>query len=194
MKNKIFGIGLSRTGTNSLCYVMKGLGFKAKHFPINMQQIKNNDFINDVPVSGRFEELDKNFPNSKFIMTQRDIDDWAISCFNFFRRKNRNANFNNWVSTAFRSTYNCNPKEIVKFSLKNYKNQYHIFEKRVHRYFLNRKNDILFINVIDDSNPYTKLVKFLEDNNLLHFPHKNAFSGKKKINQSGKMATIIVDK
>lgn len=186
MKNKIFGIGPSRTGTNSLCSVMKSLNFKVKHFPINIQQIKNNDFSNDVTVSGRFEELDNKFPNSKFIMTQRNIDNCAISCFNFFRRKNRNAQFNTWTSKGFKSVYNCQPKDIVNLSLEDFKRQYYIFEKRVQKYFLKRKKDILFINIVNDYNPYTKLVNFLENSDLLHFPHKNIFNNKKKVNQSGK--------
>ncbi|MFW6129957.1 MAG: sulfotransferase [Atribacterota bacterium] len=194
MKNKIFGIGLSRTGTNSLCYAMKGLGFKTKHFPINMQQIRNNDFNNDITVSGRFKELDKLFPNSKFIMTQRNIDDWAVSCFNFFRRKNRNTKFNNWVLKSFKSIYNCGPEKVAKLSLENYKNQYIIFEKQVRKYFSGRKNDILFINIINDNNPYTKLVSFLENNDLLNFPHKNIFKNNKKADKSEKTFAIIVDK
>ncbi len=50
---KIFGIGLSRTGTTSCCELMKNLGFTAIHLPFSFTQIDEYTFSNDTPVSAK---------------------------------------------------------------------------------------------------------------------------------------------
>ena len=92
--SKIFGIGLPKTGTWSLCLAMKLLGFKSLHFiyPGDFKYYKNTidnyDFVNDCPISYIFDELSKEYPDSKFICTTRNLDSWLKSS-NFFFKKNR---------------------------------------------------------------------------------------------------------
>lgn len=76
----IFGIGLSKTGTHSLTDALKILGFSAIHLPYPLNQIEGYDAATDVTVANHFQELDKEYPNSKFILTIREKDDWIESC------------------------------------------------------------------------------------------------------------------
>ena len=77
---KIFGIGLSRTGSLSLQHYMKESGYNSVHYFAKeaLQEIiefcRPYDFINDAPVSIYFEELSQAFPGSKFINTARNLN------------------------------------------------------------------------------------------------------------------------
>ena len=80
MKQKIFGIGLGRTGTKSLAKAMAILGYKVKHSPKYVDEIDNYDFINDIFIAARYKFLDYMFPDAKFILTIRDTESWIASC------------------------------------------------------------------------------------------------------------------
>ena len=79
---KYFGIGLSKTATSSLRDAFAILGMQAKHYlrEEEFRQMGKQDFYNDLPIPMRYKELDNTFPNSKFIYTERNIDEWLDSC------------------------------------------------------------------------------------------------------------------
>jgi hypothetical protein len=77
---KIFGIGLSRTGTTSLTFALSQLGLHAHHFPRSREVIDAADAVTDTPVAASFVELDVAYPGSKFILTLRDLPGWLDSC------------------------------------------------------------------------------------------------------------------
>jgi len=96
--NKIFGIGLSRTGTKSLTAALKKLGFKIVHYPTDRKTyqeliynrndfslLKNFDGITDITVVPYFVQLDNKYPNSKFILTGRDKESWLVSMKKHFK-------------------------------------------------------------------------------------------------------------
>jgi hypothetical protein len=89
---KIFGIGLSRTGTKSLTSALHVLGLKAIHYPedettlreltegnYQFSLLEHFDGITDITVSAFYPQLDQLFPNSKFILTVRDKESWLKS-------------------------------------------------------------------------------------------------------------------
>ena len=89
---KIFGIGLSRTGTTSLNVALNRLGFHSIHWinPMTMDLIGQPDFVlydafADIPVSYQFEQLYHTFPNSKFVFTTRDAESWETSIIAHYR-------------------------------------------------------------------------------------------------------------
>jgi hypothetical protein len=63
---KVFGIGLSRTGTTSLNKALNTLGLRSFHWRFPPE----NRIL-------RFETLSRMFPNAKFIYTTRPIDTWV---------------------------------------------------------------------------------------------------------------------
>jgi Sulfotransferase domain len=96
---KIFGIGLSRTGSTSLTEALTILGYRAVHFPtdpvtqreyfrffarqadtLQLSLLREYDAVTDNPVSCAYRELDRAYPGSKFILTVRDQESWLRSC------------------------------------------------------------------------------------------------------------------
>lgn len=91
-QERIFGIGLSKTGTTSLTRALQILGYRTNHFPysvlrfesgqlnLDLGRIQQWDAVTDSPVALFFQRLDQHFPNAKFILTQRDVESWLDSC------------------------------------------------------------------------------------------------------------------
>jgi hypothetical protein len=96
---KIFGIGLSRTGTTSLTEALAILGCRAVHFPtdlvtqseyfrfftepadtLRLSLLDRYDAVTDNPVSCVYRQLDCAYPGSKFILTVRGKESWLRSC------------------------------------------------------------------------------------------------------------------
>ena len=81
---KVVGIGLPKTGTTSLGYCFRRLGFKHRTYDMELAlQVKRNQLdavlaearsyeaFEDWPWFSIYRELDQTFPNSKFILTLR---------------------------------------------------------------------------------------------------------------------------
>lgn len=73
---KVFGIGLTKTGTMSLAKALDILGYRTKHYPWSLEEIDQHDASCDIPVACRYKELDIMYPNSKFILTHRPVAEW----------------------------------------------------------------------------------------------------------------------
>jgi hypothetical protein len=91
-RNKVFGIGLSRTGTKSLTSALYTLGIKVIHYPddettlreltegnCNFSVLSQYDGITDITTVPYYAQLHQLFPDSKFILTVRDKDSWLQS-------------------------------------------------------------------------------------------------------------------
>jgi hypothetical protein len=76
---KIFGIGMSRTGTASLNVALKKLGFFSKHFPASVEEIADYDAATGISVCYWHKKLLKIYPESKLILTVRYPTDWVDS-------------------------------------------------------------------------------------------------------------------
>jgi hypothetical protein len=94
--NKVFGIGLSRTGTKALAVAMTSLGIDTVHYHkatskllyngiFKLPVLEEYDAIADAQTIPFYPQLDKEYPGSKFILTVRDIDEWLKSTKKHFR-------------------------------------------------------------------------------------------------------------
>ena len=90
---KVFGVGLTRTGTTTLAAALNRLGVATIHWtnPLTNELISNVDFsffdaFNDTPVCVEFERYYEQFPNSKFILTTRPLESWKRSFLRHWRR------------------------------------------------------------------------------------------------------------
>jgi hypothetical protein len=76
---KVWGIGLARTGTTTLCQVFRRLGYERvlhnPHFPL----LETADAAADNECALFYRYLDYRFPGSKFILTTRALKDWLKS-------------------------------------------------------------------------------------------------------------------
>jgi hypothetical protein len=74
-----WGIGLGRTGTNSLCDALRVLGYeRIRHNPpFDALQSLEGGADNGVLIFYKY--IDYKFPGSKFILTLRDLESWLAS-------------------------------------------------------------------------------------------------------------------
>lgn len=94
---KVFGIGLSRTGTSSLTRALELLGYRAVHYPriadevasarYDLAVLEEADALTDTPVVAIWPHLDAHYPGSKFVLTVRDKAAWLDSCERYFALK-----------------------------------------------------------------------------------------------------------
>ena len=80
-RTKVWGIGLGRTATRSFCEAMKILGYeKVCHVPAFIQDLDDVDMAAEGICMSHFQYLDLRFPDSKFVLTTRELDVWLRSC------------------------------------------------------------------------------------------------------------------
>lgn len=91
---KVFGIGLSRTGTSSLHAALGILGFTSLHWKnhLTMDLIRSEDIplfdaFSDTGITARFEELSAMYPAARFVWTTRPVDDWGRSVRDHYGRQ-----------------------------------------------------------------------------------------------------------
>jgi hypothetical protein len=83
---KVFGTGWQRTGTTSLSKALAALGFAAVDYPkellhdIDHELLRTHDAFTDNPIPLLYRELDRRFPGSKFVHTEREEAEWLRSC------------------------------------------------------------------------------------------------------------------
>lgn len=167
LRKKVFGIGLPKTGQTSLATAMQIIGYHVVQYPYYDYQIKSNNFAIDIPVALRYKELDKQFPNSKFILTTREYKSWIKSIKNHYRnnpaRKRHPAILK--YRELFWGTIHFNQKIMTKI--------YYKHNQEVLEYFKNRKNDLLILDV-DSPNKWKKICSFLSKNApAIKYPNEN---------------------
>ena len=96
LRPRIFGVGLSKTATTTLCDALRVLGFNALHYgPVARIEdgaaqlewpwwLEDVDAMADLPVAAVYQELAERFPTSTFILTTRNEDAWLSSARKHF--------------------------------------------------------------------------------------------------------------
>ena len=100
--SKIFGIGMPKTGTTSLAYVLRKLGYRHKGYtPEIISAISNKNYhaadayfhnfdsFADLPWPLIYQYLHNRFPTAKFILTLRSPKTWIKSCVKHFGSSTR---------------------------------------------------------------------------------------------------------
>ena len=168
-KTKIFGIGLSKTGTTSLAHALEILDYKTKDYPgietyragdlssIDLDIVDAYDALTDTPIPSFYRELDTRYPSSKFVLTVREMDGWLRSCKRQFteRLAEKRTEAHNQL---FMDLYGC-----VVFDEQKFIDGYKRFVDGVMEYFRDREKDLLIINIAD-SEGWEKLCPFLGHN------------------------------
>lgn len=169
---KIFGIGMSRTGTTSLTNALKILGYSCIHYPHTLDEIKKYDAATDAPVALAFKELDQQYPGSKFVLTLRDSTSWLKSMkwlFEFHADLDRmQPDYRKLVSTNRLKTYGTDRFESEKLLI-----AYEKHNKNVVNHFAER-DDLLIFNLCDGDG-WDRLCPFLgKPVPIEQFPNLNA--------------------
>ena len=179
---RVFGVGLSRTGTTSLNAALVHLGYRARHFPslsrlpgpirIRRREYARYDAFTDLPPAFLFRELDARFPGAKFVLTVRDEDAWLASCARF-ERFQPNASIARRILRLREAVYGCGHYDEERFRA-TYRR--HLEDVRAH--FAKRPANLLELDVCAGAG-FEALCRFL-DRPLpsLPFPHENRGEGR----------------
>lgn len=150
---KIFGIGLSKTGTTSLAQALTLLSFKTRDNPglshyvpgeltsIDMALLEEFDALTDTPIPSFYRELDAKFPDAKFILTLRERQGWLNSCKKQFTQKLADKQ-NDAHNKLFLDLYGCTVFDEAKFAA-----GYDRFVQGVQDHFKDRPGKLLALNV-----------------------------------------------
>jgi len=174
-ETKVFCICEGKTGTNSVYKALSILGYRTVSMPywkilhkgdverfIDKLKACKYDAFSIYPMDHMdlYKKIDGKFPNSKFILTERDKESYAKSYENFHK--------------------NCPWKNITTESIKQKVEQFESYNKNVKEYFKHKPSQLLVINVYE-GNKWEKLCKFLDKPiPKKPFPHKNKGRYKKK--------------
>jgi hypothetical protein len=150
---KVFGIGLGKTGTSSLAAAMSKLGFRVKHSPRSVDELKDFDFANDIAVAWRFRFLDYVYPDAKFILTVRDIHSWLNSCAEKAERHKAKGPLR-----RKENRFMCFGR--IDFDEDDFRLAYQRHLDDVTSHFLNRPNKLLVMNICGGDG-WEKLCPFL---------------------------------
>lgn len=180
--NKIFCLGFHKTGTLSLHHALERLGFKSRHGYKPQSDLieralrdgkqalqyvedqtqkrgvgEHDAWLDLYSIRRAFTVLDKQYPNSKFILTVRDEASWVKSVHRQRERRHDTPFFHYWY---FQSEDQWRLEKI-----------HH--EWAVKTYFSARPDDLLIMD-ITKGDGYEKLAPFLGcDVPDEKFPHKN---------------------
>jgi hypothetical protein len=156
--SKIFGIGLSKTGTSSLCRALNELEISSVHYPHDLTTFRElasanyslsilNKYqsITDIPVAPFYPQLDAIYPESKFILTVRNLDRWLDSIehhWNFMhewsKRDRYFRRFTEFITACVYGSYEFNRERFAYVYNKHYRD--------VLSYFLDRPDDLLVLD------------------------------------------------
>ena len=186
---KIFGIGLSRTGTKSLSSALMTLGVRVVHYPDDIDTLndlyrgnfdftilKSCDGMTDITTVPYYPQLDRLFPGSKFILTLRDKDEWLASMETHLNNgkvlteapfRNREEEVHIRTSRFIKAAvYGC-----YSFNRDRLSYVYDMHHQQVRSYFRDRPNDLLELNICAGEG-WEKLCTFLRKPiEAIPFPH-----------------------
>lgn len=172
---KVFGVGLTKTGTLSTSKAMGTLGYKSVHYPTDpMRAARNFDALFDLPISSNFEVFDELYPGSKFIFNIRENElEWLKSLDYWYHEHIKNLIVSGWqkdlLEKGRKSMYGMGQYTTGEEILEGRRN--HI--KRVKEYFKDRQNDLLWFD-LSKGGGWNELCGFLnEPIPTAPFPHEH---------------------
>jgi hypothetical protein len=169
---KIFGIGLSRTGTHSLTAALRQFGVTAIHFPATFADVEAHDAATDSTIADQFEMLDETFPGSLFILTMRELESWLGSCERFW------AAFDQFRKSPELRALHQRLYGNADFDRDTYAAAYQRHIARIARHFAGRRDRVLELNICAGEG-WPNLAAFLNaPTPVIPFPHERAPGGK----------------
>ncbi|MPY21334.1 sulfotransferase family protein [Shewanella psychropiezotolerans] len=178
-EQKVFIIGLPRTATTSVCVATLSLGFKTAHTAYTQRAMDEAQIIADTPIFCDYQQLDKVYPNAKFVYLTRESDKWLPSIRQLLARMFTNlqrsdGGFNPILKRCYNEVFEpLTLDNIAKdsFLLECYQRHY----QGALDYFNGREQDLLIIDVADAGN-FQRLANFLSITDIApsqNFEHIN---------------------
>lgn len=193
--NKLFIIGLPRTGTTSISVALLE-HFNVAHTAYTKHAFELADVISDCPCFSDYQQLDTLFPGSKFVYLQRSLDLWLPSIQMLLNKMlpvlNGEKYINPILKRSFTETFELD-RMTSHLDTEHLTQCYQQHQQAAMAYFSGR-NDLLTID-ISQANSLPQLLDFLELPAVgdEQFPHLNigkrvdnwkAFKSPNKINSN----------
>jgi len=174
-KPRVFGIGLSRTGTQSLAVALRLLGYKTAHYPWTLEELHEHEAAVDIPVVMWFPFIDGCYSGSKFVLTTRSDSAWLESCKRHYAAPWRRKKPQDWTANerevartdhAVYGTWQFDPILFAETKKRH--------EALVAEYFADRPDDLLIINLVEHASQdvWVRLLEFLGCDEI-PFPWEN---------------------
>ncbi len=164
--HKVFCIGFNKTGTTSLHELFCQLGLRSYH-GIKWRYMGNTDLLNRFDcfsdgIPDDFRMLDSMFPNSKFILQVRNLDEWVASRLEHIRRRKQTGIHK--ITGAWDDT---------DFAVSNWlkeRNNHHV---DVLGYFIDRPADLMLVNFVGNQSAASLVCGYLGYQQSMAKPHRN---------------------
>lgn len=184
-EQKVFGLGLSKTGTSSLTEALNLLGVPSVHYPHDgrtLEELRAGRFrlsileefqgVTDIPVAPFYAQLDTAFPGSKFVLTVRKRWAWLRSCEAHWRLMgdwlDNFPDFKRFHEFACAAAYG-----TLTFDRERFSRAYEEHGRGVLDYFRERPGDLLVMDICAGEG-WEKLCPFLGlPAPAAPFPHAN---------------------
>jgi hypothetical protein len=187
--NKVFIIGLPRTGTTSISAALLDYDFKVAHTAFTKRAFELADVVSDAPCFSDYRQLDQLFPDSRFIYLDRALISWLPSIERLLHKMQVNlapqtGHFNPVLKRSFNTTFDLFSSESP-FSHTHLQACYQRHQQEVFDYFLTPEGNSKNANFlrIDISQPesLSEVLVFLdlepsvttENKTGKTFPHLN---------------------
>lgn len=150
--NRVFGIGLSKTGTTTLDGALNMLGLRSVHYPspdrmaaLDFAFLDELDAATDISITAYYPQLDARYPGSRFVLTTRAVEPWLASVERHFAaRDQRKYEGNSGAGIVRERCYGRRDFERASFI-----EAYHRHEESVRAYFRGRERDLLVMGICD---------------------------------------------
>lgn len=178
MPQKVFCIGFHKTGTSTMAEVFRTLGYcwyNKRQNPTLVQQLTQGDFSlakelvatydawSDDPTAYLYQHLDKWHPDSKFVLTIREPQQWITSMCNYFTNED-----SVWRKFIY------DGQSVPKGNEDLYLNVYNDHCHQVQQYFKDRPHQLLVIDITKQPE-WEPICSFLNRPvPNVPFPHVNA--------------------
>jgi hypothetical protein len=144
---EVYGIGLPRTGTTSLSFALEILGFDSHHHCVinNSDNESNSTIMVNNGFYKNYRELFTNNPDSKFILTVRNPQEWETSM--------------------------SSKQHLIEGKVPNITE----YNSEIIRFFEENDGNLLILNIFEENNKdiWSKLCNFLDVKTpKLNFPHE----------------------
>ena len=186
---KVFVIGLSRTGTTSVHQALVKLGLEGIHW-VNLLtgrlpgevDLQIFDAFSDINISARFETLAECYPAARFVWTQRPLESWDRSVSTHYEQRNGVRSPGELSDRRHSGHFEGQSGEIHESLYtrhSSWADAYRAFSARVERYFGAASNDRLLRLSVTDGEGWEPLCRFLgRPVPQTAFPHANAGSSR----------------
>lgn len=171
---KVFGLGLSRTGTKSLTVALHLLGFNVAHYPTDQESfaamargdgrfplLEHYDGLTDIVTIPFLAELDALYPGSRFVLTVRAKEDWLGSMEEHWRGKSLVIpGYEDTSAMRVRGLLRAAVFGCYEFNQERLARIYDDHFARVCAYFGDRPEDLLILDIVGGEG-WEKLAPFL---------------------------------